>query len=169
MSQAATVGPVEESVGYLLKKAASALRSAMDATLRPLELTVPQYSCLELLMQQPGLSGSELARATFVTRQSMNLVLQGLERRGLLTRPAVSARGKTLPTRLTPAGRRQTRAASRAVRAVEVQMLAGLTPTAQRQLCNNLTVCVAALGEPSWSSGVHTDPPRGVTSTPSSG
>lgn len=161
MSQAATVGPVEESVGYMLKKAASTLRSAMDAALRPLELTVAQYSCLELLEQRPGLSGSELARATFVTRQSMNLVLQGLERRGLLTRPAVPVRGKTLPTRLTPAGRRQLRAASEAVRVVEMRMLAGLTPTAERRLCQNLTVCVAALDEPPWPDDLHTDHPVG--------
>lgn len=143
-----TVGPVDESVGYLLKKAASTLRSAMDAALRPLGLTVPQYSCLELLGQQPGLSGSDLARATFVTRQSMNLVLRGLQRRGLLTRPAGPTRGKTRPTQLTPSGRRQLQVASEAVRVVEMRMLTGLTPTAERQLCQNLTLCAAALGEP---------------------
>jgi len=75
MSQVETVGPVDEAVGYVLKKAATALRAAMDNALRPLDLTVPQYSCLEVLGQRPGLSGSELARAVFVTRQSMNLVL----------------------------------------------------------------------------------------------
>ena len=42
MSQVETVGPLDESVGYLLKQAATALRSAMDAALRPLELSVPQ-------------------------------------------------------------------------------------------------------------------------------
>jgi DNA-binding MarR family transcriptional regulator len=145
MSQAETVGPVDESVGYVLKKAASALRAAMDAALRPVDLTVPQYACLEVLGQRPGLSGSELARAVFVTRQSMNLVLQGLERRGLLTRPAVPGHGKALPTELTPAGREQLRAASHAVRAVEKKMLAGLTPDAQRRLCADLSACAAAL------------------------
>jgi len=37
---------LDRSVGYVLKQASSALRAAMDAVLRPLELTVPQYSCL---------------------------------------------------------------------------------------------------------------------------
>jgi len=72
MSQGEAVGPVDQAVGYVLKQAATALRAAMDTVLRPLELTVPQYSCLEVLDQRPGLSSSELARATFVTRQSMN-------------------------------------------------------------------------------------------------
>ncbi len=145
MSQGDVVGPVDESVGYVLKQATIALRSAMDAVLRPLELTVPQYACLEVLDQRPGLSGSELARATFVTRQSMNLVLQGLQQRGLLTRTAVAGHGKALPTELTDAGRVQLRAASLAVHSIEKQMLAPLTPSAQQRLLTDLAACAAAL------------------------
>ncbi len=156
MSQAETVGPVDDAVGYVLKRAATALRSAMDTELRPLELTVPQYSCLEVLDQRPGLSSSELARATFVTRQSMNLVLQGLQQRGLLTRAAVAAHGKALPTELTDVGRVQLRAASVAVRTIEKQMLAPLTPSAQQRLLADLAACAAALtGEARTRSNEH--------------
>lgn len=153
MRQGEPVGPVDEAVGYVLKQAATALRSALDIALRPLALTVPQYACLELLGQQPGLSGSELARRAFVTRQSMNLLLQGLQRRGLLTRPAVADHGKALPTQLTAAGREQLRSASVAVRAVEKQMLAPLTPSAQRRLCEDLATCAAALASEPHSRG----------------
>ncbi|MDT0263074.1 MarR family winged helix-turn-helix transcriptional regulator [Jatrophihabitans lederbergiae] len=145
MSQAGTVGPVDEAVGYVLKQAATALRAAMDTVLRPLELTVPQYSCLEVLDQRPGLSSSELARATFVSRQSMNLVLQSLQQRGLLARAAVATHGKALPTELTEAGRVQLQAASTAVRAIEKQMLAPLAPDAQQRLLADLAACTAAL------------------------
>lgn len=147
MSQVGRVGPLGESVGYVLKQAGAALRSAMDSVLRPLELTVPQYSCLEVLDQRAGLSGAELARATFVTRQSMNLVLQGLSRRGLITRAAVADSGKALPTELTAAGRKQLRAASAAVRAVEEQMLAALAEPARRRLRRDLAGCAAALAD----------------------
>ena len=145
MSQGEVVGPVDEAVGYLLKKASSALRAAMDAALRPLDLTVPQYSCLEVLGQRPGLSGSDLARATFVTRQSVNVLLQGLQRRGLLTRPVVPDRGKVLPIELTEPGREKLLRASTAVRAVEKRMLAGLTSEGQQRLGADLTACIAAL------------------------
>ena len=145
MSQVEVVGPVDQAVGYVLKQAATALRSAMDTVLRPLDLTVPQYSCLEVLDQRPGLSSSNLARATFVTRQSMNLVIQGLQQRGLLTRAAVAARGKALPTELTGAGRERLRAASAAVRTIEKQMLAPLTPNARHRLRADLAACTAAL------------------------
>ncbi|MGK8491262.1 hypothetical protein [Nocardia asiatica] len=69
MSQEETVGELEQSVGYVLKQAQAALHSAMHAVLRPLELTVSQYACLELLGQYPGISNAELARGAFVTRQ----------------------------------------------------------------------------------------------------
>ena len=60
----------------------------MEDVLRPLGMTITHYSCLELLSQRSGLSNSELARGTFVTRQSMNVLLQALEREGYVTRPA---------------------------------------------------------------------------------
>ena len=145
MSQGDTVGPVEESVGYVLKQAAAALRAAMDAVLRPLDLTVPQYACLELLGQKPGLSNADLARGAFVTRQSMNLVLRGLQDRRFVTRPATAARGRALPAELTDAGRERLHAASAAVRAVERQMLTALTSQARQRLLSDLATCAAAL------------------------
>lgn len=122
---------LETSLGYLLKEASSALRIAMEAVLRPLGMTVTHYSCLELLAQRPGLSNSELARGAFVTRQSMNVLLQTLERDGYVTRPAEAPVGKALPTRLTPRGRRSLEKASAAVRSVELRMVSDLTQDEQ--------------------------------------
>ena len=145
MSQDETVGDLDESVGYLLKRASMALRSAMDGALRPLDLTVPQYSCLELLGQRPGLSNAELARGVFVTRQAMDGVLRGLRERGLVTRSDTAPHGRALPTELTATGRDQLHAASRAVRAVERQMLAPLDATQRRRLADDLWACTTAL------------------------
>ncbi|MEU6378847.1 MarR family transcriptional regulator [Streptomyces sp. NPDC046909] len=120
---------LETSLGYLLKETSSALRAAMEEVLRPLGMSVTHYSCLELLAQRPGLSNSELARGAFVTRQTMNVLLQALERDGYVTRPAEAPVGKALPARLTPSGRRSLETASAAVRSVEARMLSGLTET----------------------------------------
>ncbi|WP_375383823.1 MarR family winged helix-turn-helix transcriptional regulator [uncultured Microbacterium sp.] len=119
------------SLGYLLKEASSALRAAMDAVLKPLGLTVTQYSCLELLAQRPGLSNSDLARGAFVTRQSMNVLLQAFEQDGYVSRPSEAPVGKVLPTQLTPRGRGVLEKASAAVRSVEVGMLDGVTADEQ--------------------------------------
>jgi DNA-binding MarR family transcriptional regulator len=114
------------SIGYLLKETATALRSAMEAVLRPLGMTVTHYSCLELLAQRPGSSNSELARGTFVTRQSMNVLLQTLERDGVVERPSAARSGRVMPAQLTDRGRRDLAAATAAVRSVEDRMLADL-------------------------------------------
>lgn len=145
MKQQETVGPLENAVGYVLKEATVALRNAMDAALRPLPLTVSQYACLELLGQRPGLSNAELARGAFVTRQSMNVVLQGLQERGLVTRPATAARGRELPAELTAAGRDQLQTASRLVRTIEQKMCAGLSPGRRQELLDTLAACVRNL------------------------
>lgn len=132
-------------MGYLLKETSSALRVAMEKVLRPLGMTVTHYSCLELLAQRPGLSNSELARGAFVTRQSMNVLLQTLQRDGHVTRPAHAPIGKALPTRLTPRGRRSLDRASAAVRTVEAHMLADLTDAEQSDVFRALRKMVHSL------------------------
>lgn len=137
---------LNQVVGYVLKQAATALRAAMDSVLRPLDMSVPQYACLELLDGRPGLSNAELARGAFVTRQSMNGVLRGLQDRGLVTRPATAPHGRALPTQLTAEGRKRLRAARTEVHAVEQQMLGELSRDEQRRLRDDLVKCIDALG-----------------------
>ncbi|MCS6589140.1 MarR family winged helix-turn-helix transcriptional regulator [Curtobacterium flaccumfaciens] len=136
---------LETSIGYLLKETASALRASMEAVLRPLGMTVTHYSCLELLAQRPGLSNSELARGTFVTRQSMNVLLQTLERDGFVTRATEPSVGKALPTQLTDRGRRSLAQASAAIRGVEQRMLADLSTDQQTEARRILRSMVTSL------------------------
>ncbi len=139
---------LETSLGYLLKQAASVLHLAMDAVLRPLGMTITHYACLELLAQRPGLSNSELARGTFVTRQSMNTLLQTMEREGLVVRPDRPSVGRVLPAELTALGREQLQTASAAVKSVEDRMRSGLGPDQQDQLRQLLTNCIDSLAGP---------------------
>lgn len=145
MSQEGDGIDLETSLGYLLKEASSALRLAMEAVLRPLGMTITQYSCLELLAQRPGLSNSELARGAFVTRQSMNVLLQAMERDGYVTRPAEAPVGKVLPVRLTPRGRKALKTASAAVRSVEKRMLHDMTAKEQAAALASLRSMIAGL------------------------
>ncbi|MFC4146729.1 MarR family winged helix-turn-helix transcriptional regulator [Micromonospora mangrovi] len=142
------VGDLDRSIGYALKQAATALRAAMDTGLRPLGLSVPQYACLELLGQRPGLSAAELARGAFVTRQSMHALLLGMEERGLLARATTAARGRALPTELTDTGRDLLARASGIVAGIERQMTGPLPDDARRRLRDDLTACATALGNP---------------------
>ncbi|GAA1910823.1 MarR family winged helix-turn-helix transcriptional regulator [Williamsia serinedens] len=145
MSQGAERIDLSVSVGYLLKEASAALRAAMEDVLRPLGMTITQYSCMELLAQRPGLSNSDLARGAFVTRQSMSVLLQALDRDGLVARADQPDVGRALPTRLTPAGRRRLDKASAAVRSVEVRMLGDLSDAERDQAVRLLRTMVRSL------------------------
>lgn len=136
---------LDTSLGYLLKEASSALRTAMEAVLRPLGMTITHYSCLELLAQRPGSSNSDLARGAFVTRQSMNVLLQALERDGSVSRASEAPVGKALPAQLTPLGRERLAEASAAVRGVEVRMLGGMSPDEQAAALSALRSMVRSL------------------------
>lgn len=109
-------------------------------------MNITRYACLELLAQRPGLSNSELARGgAFVTRQSMNVLLQTLEREGFVSRPEEAPVGKALPTRLTPRGRKALQTATTAVRAVEDRMLSSLSEAEQARVFHALQTMIRSL------------------------
>ncbi len=155
---------LETSLGYLLKEASSALRVSMDSVLRPLGMSVTHYACLELLAQRPGLSNSALARGTFVSRQSMNVLLQSLERDGYVTRPAEAPIGKALPASLTSSGRQSLARATVAVRSIEERMLARLTGQDEADARRILSSVIVSLTQP----GVGPDP-SGPSGHPTTG
>lgn len=138
---------VNPSVGYALKQAQSLLHARMEEELGPLQLTVSQYSCLFRLRREPGISAAALARATFVTRQSMNAMLQQLIDRDLVVRDAHAETGRALPTTLTPAGTELLDAAQQLVDGVERRMLAGLSATQTAALADGLAACIRSLEE----------------------
>lgn len=135
----------ELQIGYLLKRAQAVLHSRMDEVLRPLGLSVSQYVCLHFLQQEPGISAAELARSAFVTRQSMNALLQGLQDRGLVERPARPASGRALPAAVTAVGMAVLAEAEAAVDGVEQRMLSGLGESGAAALGRGLAQCTAAL------------------------
>ncbi|WP_195706691.1 MarR family winged helix-turn-helix transcriptional regulator [Paramicrobacterium fandaimingii] len=135
-------------VGYRLKQAQSVLRARMDETLRELGLSTPQYICLELLSRQPGASNSDLARGAFVTRQTMNTLLRGLQRRGLIERAEQAATGRVLPTKLTESGRQLLDLADESVQQIENRTISLLDAEKARALHEALGLCIEALSEP---------------------
>ncbi|GAB7070167.1 MarR family transcriptional regulator [Mycobacterium hodleri] len=95
----------DQPLGLLLVRVAAALRNEVIAgVLEPLDLSFPQYICMRILSHSPGKSNAELARDANVSPQAMNMVLRGLQDRGLVTRPAAVASGRSLPAELTRDG-----------------------------------------------------------------
>src|SRR5919198_4962453 len=88
-------GP-EGHLGYLVRQASGAVRLAMDRALGDLGVTPPQFSVLTMIVAYPGLSGADLARLTFLTPQTINVIVGNLERAGAIEKSAHAEHGRIL-------------------------------------------------------------------------
>lgn len=123
-----------QPLGYLLSRVASALRSELTAAvLEPLGLTFPQYICMRILSHSPGRSNADLARDVNVSPQAMNMVVRGLQERGLVDRPATVSTGRSLPAELTRDGTALLSRIDAGVREAERKVLAPLGEQDRRE------------------------------------
>jgi DNA-binding MarR family transcriptional regulator len=126
-------GP-EGHIGYLLRQAQAALRTAHDAAFAELGLTAPQFLVLTLLDAYPGASGAELARTAQLTPQTMNLIVRKLERDGFIERAEHETHGRVLRLRLSAKGSSRLRVAKAKADKIERRILALTDPTTERKL-----------------------------------
>lgn len=123
-----------QPLGYQLARIAAALRSEVTAgVLDPVNLSFPQYICMRILSLSPGRSNAELARDVNVSPQAMNMVVRGLEDRGLVSRPASVSAGRSLPAELTREGSALLRTIDAGVRDAEVRVLSPLSDRDRRE------------------------------------
>jgi|SRR5262245_36055652 DNA-binding MarR family transcriptional regulator len=137
---------VLDRVGYLVKQLQHALRSRMDDELGAADLSTAQYAILSAIEEAPGSSGADLARRCFITPQSVNGVLAGLERAKLIERTASATHGRIIEIALSASGRSRLRAAHRIVAGIEARMLAGLDGPQRKELARLLRQCIEIIG-----------------------
>ena len=145
MSTASMPDPMARRLGYALKRAQHALRTRMDDALRPLGLTSPQYSVLSAVELEEGISNARLARAVFVTPQTMQGILANLERDGLLVRQADPEHGRILRSGLTSRGQTVLARAHRLVEEVEHVMISSVGKAEAARISGLLSQCADAL------------------------
>jgi DNA-binding MarR family transcriptional regulator len=131
--------------GYALKRAQHALRISMDRALRPLGLTSPQYAVLSAIELDPGISSAALARAAFVTAQTMQGIVANLERAGLLERSIDPSHGRILRSELTKKAIKTLREAHAHVKKVEAITFGSLSSAEIEILATRLIACAEAL------------------------
>lgn len=96
-------GP-EGYLGYLVRQAGVAVRTAMDRSLAGQGLTSPQFAVLTMIEAYPGASGADLARLTFLTPQTINVIVRNLERDGAIEKTAHATHGRILRLSATAKG-----------------------------------------------------------------
>lgn len=137
---------VASLLGYKLKQTQHALRLHMDEALRPLNLTTPQYAVLAQLELRPGISNAALARASFITAQTMHGIVSNLEKRKWVHRKKDSQHGRILCTELTQEGLKSVQEAHELIRKVERRMIHTMSEEQKLLLEQLLTECLHNLG-----------------------
>lgn len=88
-------GP-EGHLGCLVRQASVAVRAAMEKVLADIEITPPQFSVLTMIASYPGVSGADLARLTFLTPQTINVIVRNLEKMGAIKKSVDAEHGRIL-------------------------------------------------------------------------
>lgn len=135
-------------LGYKLKQTQHALRLHMDEALRLLDLTTPQYAVLSQLELRPGISNAELARASFITAQTMHGIVSKLEKRNLIKRENDPQHGRILCAELTDEGIKTLQKAHEIIQIVEARMLRTITANDKILLEKLLLACFDNLLSP---------------------
>ncbi|MCH4022449.1 MAG: MarR family transcriptional regulator [Acetobacter sp.] len=116
------------TIGFALKQAQQALRTRMDAELRQIGLTTPQYAVLAYLKVEPGASNAALARQAFITPQTMQAILVTLEKSGFIKRTPHPEHGRVQKTELTSMGDQVLEDASAIVADAEKRLVDAAAP-----------------------------------------
>ncbi len=96
-------GP-EGHLGYLVRQANVAVRAAMEKALADMDATPAQFAVLTMIVAYPGVSGAELARLTFLTPQTINVIVRNLVRGGAIEKTAHAVHGRVLRLTATAKG-----------------------------------------------------------------
>lgn len=123
--------PPERRIGLHIKRTEQELIAAKTAALRPLGLTVPQYSALMFIADRQGISAAALARECLVTPQTMATVLTNLESKKLITRQPHPWHRNASELALTPGGKQLLDQADKIASAIE-QRIADAFSAAER-------------------------------------
>jgi DNA-binding MarR family transcriptional regulator len=91
---------------YLLNRATKSLMKRLEQALSDENMSAKQYTVLSIVRDREPISSSELSRRFFVTPQSMNEIVAGLEKAEFLSRAEDPSNRRILRIRLTHAGRR---------------------------------------------------------------
>jgi len=136
---------IEDRLGYQIADTEHAVRKALDARLRTHEVTIAQWSVLNLLRMSPGMATTELAARSYVSQPAVTEIVGKLERAGLLRRSRREGDGRVRELFATEEGVRVASQGDEQVMAVETQLRAGLSQNEQAQLSELLARCRESL------------------------
>ncbi len=125
-------------LGYHLKRSFNVIQADLSETLKPFDLRMLTFTALVFIVDNPGLSQSQLADAMDIERPNLVIIIDELEQRELIVRDRVQTDRRMYALRATLAGKRLCKKAVAADKAHESRLLAGLDNETKANLMSAL-------------------------------
>ncbi len=137
----------EVTVGRMIKIAYSAVHKEHEVFVRAAGITVPQWQALMALSRRQGITTSELVEQLGVEAPTVTSLLNGMERKGLVTRAKSAKDARVRMLSLTPRGKRLIDGMHEAMVSIDARIAAVLGARDRAQLKRLLLAVVEALHE----------------------
>lgn len=124
--------------GYYMKRAFNVAQTDLSHRLKPLGLRMVTFSALVLIVDNPGLRQSQLADALTIERPNIVMILDELQRKGLIARDRAPDDRRAYALRATQAGEQSYQQAMVAMRGHERQVFDALTQIERQTLVATL-------------------------------
>jgi MarR family transcriptional regulator, organic hydroperoxide resistance regulator len=129
----------------MMKRMLIHFRGQLDEQLKPEGVTTARLHLLKMIHERPGASGAQLARICYVTPQSAQALLKGLEVDGWITRVKDRENERILVAELTESGEKLLETAEVLTKTVEKKVWQGVSLEEVETLNAILTRCMGNL------------------------
>ena len=124
---AGIINPLEERLGYQLRRASTVMQADLTKALSGLSLRPHEASALLLIEKNPGITQSEIGRSLGIKRANMAPIAAMLSNRHLVERSRFDGRSQGL--RLSPEGEALAHTVHKRMNVHEARFLPGLSPS----------------------------------------
>ena len=119
---------LETLLGYNARRAALAAIDVFLDGMAPFQLKPVEFSVLSLVTHNPGITSRQLCTTLGILPPNLVGMVNGFEKRELLSRKPHPRDGRAMGLHLTPAGQKLVRDAEKTAAALEAEVGARLTP-----------------------------------------
>ena len=140
---------VDDTLTHWVKLAFVTMRREMEASLRSTGMTVTQWRALGVIFHRAIVTHSELVRQLEIEAPSVTSLVNGMERKGWVTRERSSTDARVKQLRLTARGRKMIEGAQEAMAPIERRMAATLTESERASLKKLMRTMIEGMREPS--------------------
>jgi len=128
------LGPLPELIGYVLRRAQLVVFQDFFKTFAPFDIRPAQFSVLNIIERNPGLTQSQVAEALGIKRTNFVGMLDALEARGLTERRPGARDKRSYALYLTAEGQALMRKLKPVLKAHEGRMIAKIGEDGRDQL-----------------------------------